>query len=148
MENGKIVRNYTKSRLLSGKINWYHHPEFHDNVYLTTEWIMRRTGYKGFISEFSMGPGFSRTFLSGTTYAVDDNGNVTVIKLSGYSYALITIGCGFGYDYWCRKQLPYEIYARMNLISMFPYNSTVYFRPVFEAGIRYIPGLVKSRNRK
>jgi hypothetical protein len=27
----------------------------------------------------------------------------------------------------------------MNLLTMFPYNNTVYFRPVLEIGIRYNP---------
>jgi hypothetical protein len=104
---------------------------------------MRRTNNKGFISEFSFGPGFSRTFLGGTTYKVDDNGNISVIKLAGYNYALITIGGGFGYDFSLKKQLPFSTFTKMNLISMFPYNSTVYFRPVLELGIRYMPGRAK-----
>jgi hypothetical protein len=33
----------------------------------------------------------------------------------------------------------------MNIISMFPYNSTIYFRPVLELGIRYTPGRAKSK---
>jgi len=27
----------------------------------------------------------------------------------------------------------------MNMICMFPYNSTLYFRPVLELGLRYTP---------
>jgi hypothetical protein len=91
------------------------------------------------MSEFSFGPGFSRTFLGGTTYKVDDIGNISVIKLAGYNYALITIGGGFGYDFSMKKKLPFSAFAKMNLISMFPYNSTIYFRPVLELGIRFTP---------
>jgi hypothetical protein len=145
LKNQKIVRYFTKGRFISGNLNWYHHPDFHDNLYLTAEWVMRRTRFTGFISEFSVGPGFSRTFLGGTTYKVDDNGNVSVIKLAGYNYALITIGGGFGYDFSMKKQLPFSAVAKMNLISMFPYNSTIYFRPVLELGIRYTPGRSKNK---
>ncbi len=139
-KNQKLIRCFKKGRFISGNLNWYHHPDFHDNLYLTAEWVMRRTRYTGFMSEFSIGPGFSRTFLGGTTYKVDDIGNISVIKLAGYNYALITIGGGFGYDFSMKKKLPFSALAKMNLISMFPYNSTIYFRPVLELGIRYTPG--------
>ena len=134
-----VSRSFYRSRYISGNISWYHHPEFHDNLYLTAEWIMRRTRSGGFISEFSCGPGYSRTFLSGTTYKVRDNGAVTIIKNAGYSYALITLGGGFGYDLSMKKKIPVSVFSKMNLISMFPYNSTLYFRPVLEIGIRYTP---------
>jgi hypothetical protein len=132
-------RSFYRRRYISGNISWYHHPEFHDNLYLTAEWIMRRTRSGGFTSEFSAGPGYSRTFLGGTTYKVSDNGAVTIIKNAGYSYALITLGGGFGYDFSMKKRIPVSVFSKMNLISMFPYNSTLYFRPVLELGVRYSP---------
>jgi len=128
-----------KERFISGNLNWYHHPDFHDNLYLTLEWVKRKTKSTGFISEFTFGPGFSRTFNGGTTYSVNDAGDISVIKMAGYNYALITAGGGFGYDYSVRKNFSCLILAKMNIISMFPYNSTIYFRPVMELGIRYIP---------
>jgi hypothetical protein len=139
---------FTKGRFISGNLYWYHHPDFHDNVYITAEWVMRRTRSEGFISEFSAGPGYSRTFLGGTSYKVTNNGDITIIRLAGYNYALITIGGGFGYDFSPKKQLPLETYAKMNLISMFPYNSTIYFRPVLELGVRYTPGKIRSKASK
>ena len=148
LKNQKLVRNFKKERFISGNLNWYHHPDFHDNLYLTAEWVMRRTRYTGFISEFSVGPGFSRTFLGGTTYKVDDAGNISVIKLAGYNYALFTIGGGFGYDFSMVKHLPFSTVAKLNIISMFPYNSTIYFRPVLEFGIRYSSGWSKNKIKK
>jgi len=56
---------------------------------------MRRTRYTGFIQSFR----WSRVqpdFPGGTTYRVDDNGNVSIVKLAGYNYALFTLGGGFG----------------------------------------------------
>jgi hypothetical protein len=138
-----LKKSFTKGRFIAGNINWYHHPDFHDNLYLTAEWVMRRTKSGGFISEFSFGPGYSRTFLGGTTYRIDDSGNISVVKLAGYNYALITIGGGIGYDFSMKKQLPFSTFGKMNLISMFPYNSTIYFRPVLELGIRCMPGRIQ-----
>ncbi len=146
--NHKPVRCVRKGKYITGNINWYHHPDFQDNLYLTVEWVMRRTRLTGFVSEFSAGPGFSRTFLGGTTYKVDDDGNISIVKLAGYNYALITIGGGFGYDFSMVKHLPFSAVARLNIISMFPYNSTIYFRPVLEFGIRYTPGWSKNKIKK
>jgi hypothetical protein len=137
--------SFHKNRFISFDLNWYHHPDFHYNLYLTVEWIMRRTRNSGFISEFSCGPGISRTFLAGTTYKVSDIGNVSVVRNAGYYYAMVNAGGGFGYDLSARKKIPLEIYSSLHIITMFPYNSTLYFRPVLETGFRYSPGL---RNRK
>jgi hypothetical protein len=134
-----VTRSFYRRRYISGNISWYHHPGFHDNLYLTAEWIMRRTRSGGFTCEFSAGPGYSRTFLGGTTYMVSDNGAVKIIKNAGYSYALITLGGGFGYDFSMKNKIPVSVFSKMNLISMFPYNSTFYFRPVLELGVRYSP---------
>jgi hypothetical protein len=138
----------TKGRFISGNLSWYHHPYFHDNIYLSVEWVMRRTKSGGFVSEFSSGPGYSRTFMAGTTYSVNDNGSISIIKRAGYSYALITVGGGFGYDFSVKKQLPFSTLAKINLISMFPFNSTIYFRPVLEIGIRFKPALIFNRINK
>jgi hypothetical protein len=143
MKNMHILRNERKSktisrsRFISGNLNWYHHPYFHNNLYITAEWVMRRTRNSGTFWEFSCGPGFSRTFLGGTTYRVSDNGGISTVGLAGYNYALITIGEGFGIDFSVKKQKPFSAVLKMNLISMFPYNSTIYIRPVLELGVRY-----------
>jgi hypothetical protein len=150
--NAGIVVKYKKNRfiarerLISGNINWYHHPYFHDNLYLTVEWVMRRTNSNGLVSEFACGPGLSRTFLGGTTYRVSESGEVSVVKLAGYTYALFTIGGGIGYDFSVKKKKPISAVAKMNLISMFPYNSTVYVRPVLELGVRCSPYLFAQRS--
>jgi hypothetical protein len=133
---------------ISGNLNWYHHPDFHDNLYLTTEWVRRRTKSTGFIAEFSFGPGYSRTFLGGTTYTVSDNGGISVVKHAGYNYALLTLGWGCGYDYYVKKQLPFLLFAKGNMLIMLPYNSTLYFRPVLELGVRYAPVLRKSKAQR
>ena len=144
VEIHKKNRSIYKSRLISGNFNWYHHPDFHDNLYVTAEWVMRRTNSNGLISEFSGGPGFSRTFLGGTTYRVNESGDVSIVRLAGYNYALLTIGYGLGIDFSVKKKMPYSAVFKMNLISMFPYNSTVYFRPVLEIGLRYSPWKCKN----
>jgi hypothetical protein len=141
---GRVV---SRSRFISGNLNWYHHPYFHNNLYLTAEWVMRRTSDRGIIWEFSCGPGYSRTFLGGTTYRVSENGDVSIVKLAGYNYALLTVGEGFGIDFSAKKQLPFSTILKLNIISMFPYNSTFYMRPVMEIGVRYSPFRSKMKQK-
>ena len=132
-------RDFVKDRFITTNLSWYHHPAFHDNLYFTAGWTMRRTKAKGFFTEFSPEVGLSRTFLGGTTYLVDNSGNVTRKKLAGYYYALTSIGGGIGYDYSKTRQKPFLIFSKFNLLMMFPYNSTVYLRPAVEFGLIYKP---------
>jgi hypothetical protein len=147
----KAVNKLIKDRFASFNAGWYHHPDFHDNIYFTAEWRMRRTNKGGFFTEFSPGLGYSRTFLGATTYVVDNNGEVTIDKLAGYNYALLTFGGGLGYNFSEKKRLPLSLFCRFNILTMFPYNSTFYIRPVMELGLIYkpvhfMPVLVKKRS--
>jgi len=146
------TKDFVKDRFVTANLSWYHHPTFHDNCYLTVGWTMRRTKSSGFITEFSPEIGLSRTFLGGTTYKVDDSGNVTIKKEAGYYYALVSIGGGIGYDFSKKKHKPLLIFSKFNVFMMFPYNSTIYLRPAIELGLVYKPQnficmKVKSKHR-
>jgi hypothetical protein len=138
-QKSKDPKLMTRDRFITLNAGWYHHPDFHDNLYLTAEWRMRRTSEGGFFSDFSPGIGYSRTFLGGTTYEVNDNGDVIIKKLAGYNYALVTVGGGAGYNFSEKKGIPAALYSRLNILMMFPYNSTIYLRPAIELGIIYKP---------
>jgi hypothetical protein len=138
-ENRTKAKSFSKDRYFSIVSSWYHQPEFHDNIYVTAEWTMRRTNDKGLFTEFTSGPGYSRTFLGGTTYEVDNSGNVKIIKSAGYNYAMIIIGGGLGYDFSRSYGKPISVFYKLELLTMFPYNSTLYFRPAMSLGIIYRP---------
>ncbi len=151
-KSGK-TRDFTKDRFVTVNLSWYHHPAFHDNVYASAGWTLRRTKSNGFLTEFSPEIGLSRTFLGGTTYQVDDNGNVSIKKRAGYYYALFSVGGGIGYDFSNTKRKPFSIFSKFNVLMMLPYNSTIYLRPVVEIGLIYKPFdflslNVKSKSRK
>jgi hypothetical protein len=130
-----------KDRFVSLNAGWYHHRDFHDNLYLTAKWIMRGSKGKGFFTEFCPGLGYSRTFLGGTTYTIANDGTVDIVRAAGYGYAVVTVGGGLGYNFSERKNVPLSIYYDFNLLTMFPYNSTIYFRPVMELGVIFYPGI-------
>jgi len=132
----KFIR---KDHYVSANVSWYHHPSFHDNVYITAGYTLRQTGGGGFFGEFSPELGYSRTFLGGTTYQVSGDGTVSVKRMAGYNYALVSLGGGLGYDFSMRYATPIAICYKLNLLTMFPYNNTVYIRPAMELGIIYKP---------
>lgn len=133
------VKKIVKDQFITTNLSWYHHPNFHDNLYTTMGWTMRRTRSTGFFTEFSPEIGCSRTFLGGTTYKVNDNGDIAVEKLAGYNYALVSLGGGIGYDFSVVKSKPFLAFYKLNLLTMFPYNSTIYMRPAMELGLIYKP---------
>ena len=141
-------KNSVNDWFITGNVSWYHHPAFHDNVYFTAGWLMRRTKPKGFFMEFSPELGISRTYLGGTTYQVDTNGNVTIKKHAGYYYAFVSIGGGVGYDFSKTKLKTFMAYYKLNLTAMFPYNSTIYPRPAMEIGVIFKPpGFMSSKSK-
>jgi hypothetical protein len=143
-----FVKNISKDRLISANLSWYHHPTFHDNVYLSAGYTLRRISHKGFFTEFTPEIGYSRVFVGATTYLVNDDGSVSVKKINSYGYALLSIGASLGYDFSKTKSKPLAIFYKFNLISLFPYNSHLYLRPVMELGINYTPKKLFTFNSK
>lgn len=129
------VRHYTKIRLISAEIGYYHHPTFHDNLYLLIGWLKRKQRPSGFFTECSPAIGYSRTFLGGETYRVSASGDIKVLKLAGYNYAMVALRSGLGYSF----QKNTAVYLRASLMTMFPSNNLIYIRPTVELGIIWRP---------
>ena len=130
---------FNRDLFLTTSANWYHHPTFHDNTYLTLGLLNRRTTASGFFRETSAEIGVSRTFLGGTTYQVTDEGRVSIKQAAGHTYGVATVGAGVGYDFRQTGTLPLALYSKLNLLVLFPYNSTLYVRPTLEVGLVYTP---------
>jgi len=141
----KPARNLVKERMLTAEIGYYHHATFHDNIYLLLGYQLRRFGRKRLFTEFSPSIGYSRTFLGGETYVVDDQtGAVSIKKFAGYHYAILSLGGGLGYKYSANT----SFYSRLSLLTMFPSNNFVYLRPTLELGVVLkMPGFLTSHPR-
>jgi hypothetical protein len=131
------TKTIIRERALALNLGFYHHQTFHDNLYLLGEWQFRRQQPKGMFYEFAPGLGYSRTFLGGTTYKVDDNGVVSKQNMAGYNYAMASIAGGLGYDFSAKKIAPIKVYVKTSLLVMAPYNSFIYPRPTIELGLIY-----------
>lgn len=136
-EQSNRKKTIIKERFFTANIGWYHHPSFHDNVFVTAGSTLRRIQHKGFFTQLSPEMGYSRTFLGATSYSVDENGQVRINKLAGYHHLLLSTGLGMGYDLEKIRDIPFSIYAKFNVLFMYPYNSTFYVRPAAEVGFIY-----------
>lgn len=135
-KNGNIVKYKDQSVLYS--VGFYYHGGFHTNFFATSEYIFRRIGKNGFITEFKSGLSLSRTFLGATTYEVDSNGNITKMSGAGNFYLMPSLNFGIGKDFGIRKpSLPLTISANLNLAGLLPYNGLILPTPMLEVGFRY-----------
>jgi hypothetical protein len=149
--NGEVCT--TRDRFIVAHFNWYHHSTYYTNLYFPSGLNFRRTNLKGFFLEFSPEIGISRTFNGGTTYQVDEKGNIYIEKFAGYFYCLTSIGYGIGYDFEKTAKIPVMTFSKINVVAIFPFNNTILFQPTLEIGLVYKPtnflcSLLKSKQRK
>jgi hypothetical protein len=134
-----IKTKYTE-RYLAYNFGFYYHPTFHTNLFFQVERIRRRQKSSGIYGEYGLGLGWSRTFLSGPAFKVNNDGEVKRAPLAGNFYGLFSVSGAVGYNLNLKHHLPYKVFLKPSLLFMFPYNKLFYMRPLLEAGIIYNPG--------
>jgi hypothetical protein len=136
-----------KQRMLDVGLGWYHHPDFHDNLYLTLGWTWRRISERGWFVEATPALGFSRTFNGGTTYRFENN-EVSRGRAVGYNYLVADLGVGAGYDFSRVSGSPLAVYAKVHSLFMLPYNSFFLLKPLLQLGVIYTPAQFLSVKTK
>jgi hypothetical protein len=136
------VWSYTKQRnqaqkklLFAPGLAVYRHPHNHIGLVFSPELTYRRTSRRGGIFEAGIAPAYFRYFLEGTTFEVNDSGELTRVPLAGGNAFLPTVSIGFGKDLSIRRQLPLSWYTRLNLMQQRPYNTSALIRFSLEAGV-------------
>lgn len=130
------VRSHQRAVLFY--VGMYYHPGFHLNTFAGAEYIFRRVGRRGLITEFRPSLALSRTFLGAETYRVGEAGAVETVSAAGQFYAMPGLGFGIG------KALgkpgsnrPLACMINLNLTGLAPYNGLVLPTPMLEIGFRY-----------
>lgn len=140
------LKTILKERYWTGNVGFYHHPTFHDNLFLLLERQKRRQSAGGWFGETSVGLGYSRSFLGGTTYTVAESGQVNEKPLAGYDYGMASLAAGGGYNFAMKKDIPFKVFGKISILGIFPYNSHLHLRPAIELGCIYSPaGFWKSQ---
>lgn len=132
----KSPKTSVKDRFLSAELAFYHHPDYHDNLYILFGYGFRKVKPNRFFWEFTPALGYSRTLLGGETYRVNHQTRVvTRVRYPGYHYALLSLGSGMGKALTTRL----SAYARFSALLMAPSNNIVYLRPSLELGLIFTP---------
>ncbi|HLP95983.1 MAG TPA: hypothetical protein VK168_18200 [Saprospiraceae bacterium] len=132
----KAPRTSVKDRFLSAELAFYHHPDYHDNLYVVFGCGFRRVKTNGFFWEFTPALGYSRTLLGGETYRVNHQTRVvTRVRYPGYHYAILSLGSGMGKALTPRL----SVFSRISALIMAPSNNIVYLRPSLELGLIFTP---------
>lgn len=118
-------------------LSWYNHKGYNSALMLSSGIGYRSLHKKGLFFGSGLNLGIMRTFINGTTYTVDDSGEISTTT-GGYFYGNINISLEAGYDFSKRsKSLPLSSFLKLNGLTQFPYNSGSVFHIMAEIGIRY-----------
>jgi hypothetical protein len=131
------TKTILKEHSLSANFGYYHHKEYHNNLFILGEWQYRRVQPKGMFYEFASGVGYSRTFIDGISYKTDNQGNVKARRFAGNNYGMFSLATGIGYDFEKKNILPAKLYLKSSIYIFAPYNSFFYVRPTIEVGFSY-----------
>lgn len=136
-----------KVQSISVNIGFYYHKNFHFNNFFTVGYLWRRTNRHGWFADVEPQIGFSRTFIDGTTYIVNEANEVNNKSLAGDWFALTKLSFSIGKTLNNTKHFkwPMQIYARPSFLLLFPYNNFFYLRPSIEVGTIFI---IKNKNTK
>lgn len=133
------VKTLLKERYLTANLGYYHHPTYHDHLFVLVERQKRRQRASGWFTETAPGIGFSHTFLGEETYEVSNQGSVKKLNVAGHSYALLSFSAGLGYNLAVKGNEPLKVYGKASFLTTFPDNAFIGIRPTVEVGIVFTP---------
>jgi hypothetical protein len=128
------VKTKNKERFITANFGMYYHPRFHTNTWINAEWLMRKTRSNGWFTEWAPSMGYSRTFLPGYNYEVDNDGTISEKRFQGNNFIQLGISGGFGFDFSTKKWNNLKLYTKGTIMIFAPFNNVIYPRPSVEFG--------------
>ncbi|MEO0895632.1 MAG: hypothetical protein AAFY71_04510 [Bacteroidota bacterium] len=108
----------------------YHDVESHTGFYIQAGALYRNVGEKGWFFDAELSPlGLYRSFLT-ETWAVDDNGNVSQVRLPGRTYLAPAAALHLG------KAGKREWFVGGRVMTLLPYNTYILPLLMIELGVR------------
>jgi hypothetical protein len=123
-----------KSKIVSVDLGYYYQSGLHHNWFISSSYIMRRTGKRGFYAEGAPALGISRTFLTKATYKVSNQGEVAIKKWAGNFYLLSGLAIGGGKTFKNTKFILNEINAKLYFQLLYPNYRFINMKPFFQLG--------------
>jgi hypothetical protein len=95
------------------------------SIPVTASSLYTKTKPKGLITQFGVCVGYDRTFLKGTTYSVDDSGDVTENTFEGSGYLSSQYSIGMGIDFnRLSNPSPISLMFKNSIFIKHQYNDT------------------------
>ncbi len=139
------IKTIKKDRFLSLDLGYYYQAGLHHNWSLTAAYVLKRTGNRGFYSEFSPFLGVSRTFIAEETYSVDNNNNVTISKLAGDWYATSGFSYGIGQTFNPHRNFMLkDISLKLFMPIFYPNFGSVAIKPQLQLGTSFQLDAIKK----
>lgn len=124
-KGGKKIIRY-RDLIVSSDFGFYRYPFNNSGLYFFQSIGKRYHKEKPYYFEWLIRLGALRTFYDGLVYAVNDNGDVSVLKNYGRYYAVTGFTAVFGHDFDRSKYpRPFSIEIKPALWIQYPYNSFV-----------------------
>lgn len=143
------IKTIKKDRFLSLDLGYYYQSGLHHNWFLTGTYSLRRTGKRGFYTEFSPFIGISRTFIAEETYKVNSSGVVELSHLAGDWYLTSGFGCGIGKTFDTQKSfLLNDIYAKLFMQYMYPNFGFIGLKPSIQVGTSFSLDKLQQRSKR
>jgi len=125
--------NYTAS------IGTYIHQRNHVGLFLSGGLNWRHTFSFGYSPEIGLGLGYLHTWEhGGSTYKVDDDGNVSIKQKYGHPHFMPSIKLGvFGWDLREKTNIPMRINADAIAFGQYPFNNYILPNVALKVGVTY-----------
>lgn len=136
----KTGKTVNKGIISKTSIGFFVHKRNHTALFLNQTIGYRFASNGGFMIEpLHIGTGYAFNFLGGTTYKVDDNGNVKEQKTAGYStFMLPYVGiCNIGFDGRKKKFFPASFYIGADAYLDYPVNTKTKLNFIIPFGFTY-----------
>lgn len=136
----KLKKNKTviKERTVFANLGYYFQPTLHQNYWITGSYNFRRIKKSGFFRDFAPIFGVARTFVSNTTYVVDDQNNVSIKKLAGNNYVIGGYSWGIGWRLKPKNGFQLKsIETNLTTLAYYPNFRKVSINPFFKLGLSF-----------
>lgn len=132
--NGKLIH---RAFLFHHQIGIYTQRKLETGLFAMSSVGYRKTKPRGYQTTFHLGVGVHHGILTGTTYEVDDNGNVSSKKMAGNTSFISNLAISIGKDFSKRSNLPISVHWKNGLLFKYPINRIVVPQLYTELGLGY-----------
>jgi len=130
---------FFKSFNFTAGLGAYIHQRNHIGLFVNSGLNWRHTFPIGYSMEFGLGLGYLHTWEhGGDTYAVDDNGNISIKSKYGHPHFMPFVKLGLlGWDFRKKTNIPLRLNADIIVFGQYPFNNYMMPHAALKVGATY-----------